>query len=128
MDTPQVSPKDHFLLARALARLSLRQALRLLRYCHSLLKMHGVAPVVRLHKLRGARAPSLACVVEWTNALIDAHFSSLVLAKVRCARPPLHCARGLCGRSALRARGRARARRCGRAHRRAPVCRSATRC
>ena len=29
----------------------------------------------------GARAPSLACVVEWTNALIDAHFSSLILAK-----------------------------------------------
>jgi len=75
------SPKDHFLLTRALSRLTLKQTLRLLRYCQSLLKMHGVAPVLKLPKLRGARAPSLACVVEWTNALIDAHFSSLVLAK-----------------------------------------------
>ena len=41
--------------------------------------MHGVAANVKHQRPKGARAPPISCVVDWTNAVLDAHFSSLVL-------------------------------------------------
>ena len=76
-----LAPKDHWPLVKELKKLSLQEAIRLLRYCQSLYKMHGVAANVQLLKPhKGSRTPYLRCVVEWITALLDAHFAALVLA------------------------------------------------
>lgn len=72
---------DHWPLVKELKKLTLQEAERLLRYCQSLYKMHGVAANVQLLKPhKSSRTPHLRCVVEWITALLDAHFSALVLA------------------------------------------------
>jgi hypothetical protein len=76
-----LAPKDHWPLVKELKKLTLQEAIRLLRYCQSLYKMHGVAANVQLLKPhKGSRTPYLRCVVEWITALLDAHFTALVLA------------------------------------------------
>lgn len=81
LDLVMLAPKDHWPLVRELKKLSLQEAVRLLRYCQSLYKMHGVAANVQpLKPHKGCRTPHLRCVVEWITALMDAHFTALVLA------------------------------------------------
>eukprot|EP00960_Hanusia_phi_P011924 347291-Hanusia_phi.AAC.4 len=79
LDCIMLVQRDHWLLVKELRSLSVKEALRFLRYCQSLLQMHGVAANVKHQRPKGARVPPISCVVDWTNAVLDAHFSSLVL-------------------------------------------------
>ena len=80
IDLIMVQPREHTLLVIALRRLSLKQTVRLLKYSQSLLRMHGVHALASKLRSKGARSPSLTCVIEWTSAILDAHYSSLALA------------------------------------------------
>lgn len=79
LDLILVLPKDHWLLVASLRQLTLKEAERLLRYCHSLLKMFGVAPTAKIPRPKGSKLPSLSCIVDWTSAIMDAHFTALLL-------------------------------------------------
>ena len=72
--------REQRLLVAALRAMPLKHTARLLKYLQNLLHMHALHAFGKRSRPRGSEVPDMNCVIEWTCAVLDAHYTSLVLA------------------------------------------------